>query len=218
MLPIFSFIQSSQQSCKAFIIIYILASSSFYRGRNWSREVKHMLRVTDCKLLSWDLKQGIQLQGLGSPSLAASTFVPIPPFFGTPPSSKHILLLSPVYCPPLWPCYAEGFWFLSFCFLFLEDPFLIYTHQRSSRPSSNALDRTSYLESLSFLYLWFFPFFRGCCMFSREIDVLPNPLSNLPSAGGPYRPTSVGAINQTFLSLYFFFFFFFLVQPMRGIR
>lgn len=45
-------------------------------------------------------------------------------------------------------------------------------------------------------------------MFSREIDVLPDPLSNLPSAGCPYRPTSVGAINQTFLSLYFFFFFF----------
>lgn len=42
-------------------------------------------------------------------------------------------------------------------------------------------------------------------MFSREIDVLPNPLSNLPSAGCLYRPTSVGAINQTFLSLYFFF-------------
>lgn len=43
-------------------------------------------------------------------------------------------------------------------------------------------------------------------MFSREMDVLPDPLSNLASAGCPYRPTSVDAINQTFLSLYFFFF------------
>lgn len=41
-------------------------------------------------------------------------------------------------------------------------------------------------------------------MFSREMDVLPDPLSNLPTAGCPYRPTSVDAINQTFLSLYFF--------------
>lgn len=46
-------------------------------------------------------------------------------------------------------------------------------------------------------------------MFSREMDVLPDPLSNLASAGCPYRPTSVDAINQTFLSLYFVFFFFF---------
>lgn len=167
-----------------------------------------MLRVTDCKLLSWDLKQGIQLQSQGSCSLAPSTFVPIPPFFWMPPSSKHTLLLSLVYCPPLWPCYTESFWFLNFCFLFLEDPFLICTCQRSSRPSSNALDRISYLESLSFLYLWFLPFFRGCFMFSREMDVLPDPLSNLASAGCPYRPTSVDAINQTFLSLYFFFFWF----------
>ena len=165
-----------------------------------------MLRVTDCKLLSWDLKQGIQLQSLGSCSLAPSTFVLIPPFFWMPPSSKHILL-SLVYCPPLRPCYTESFWFLNFCFLFLEDPFLTCTCQRSSRPSSNALDRISYLESLSFLYLWFLPFFRGCFMFSREMDVLPDPLSNLASAGCPYRPTSVDAINQTFLSLYFFFFF-----------
>lgn len=167
-----------------------------------------MLRVTDCKLLSWDLKQGIQLQSLGSCSLAPSTFVLIPPFFWMPPSSKHILL-SLVYCPPLRPCYTESFWFLNFCFLFLEDPFLTCTCQRSSRPSSNALDRISYLESLSFLYLWFLPFFRGCFMFSREMDVLPDPLSNLASAGCPYRPTSVDAINQTFLSLYFFFFFWF---------
>ena len=166
-----------------------------------------MLRVTDCKLLSWDLKQGIQLQSLGSCSLAPSTFVLIPPFFWMPPSSKHILL-SLVYCPPLRPCYTESFWFLNFCFLFLEDPFLTCTCQRSSRPSSNALDRISYLESLSFLYLWFLPFFRGCFMFSREMDVLPDPLSNLASAGCPYRPTSVDAINQTFLSLYFFFFWF----------
>ena len=165
-----------------------------------------MLRVTDCKLLSWDLKQGIQLQSLGSCSLAPSTFVLIPPFFWMPPSSKHILL-SLVYCPPLRPCYTESFWFLNFCFLFLEDPFLTCTCQRSSRPSSNALDRISYLESLSFLYLWFLPFFRGCFMFSREMDVLPDPLSNLASAGCPYRPTSVDAINQTFLSLYFFFWF-----------
>lgn len=75
-------------------IYYVRSSITLIlQRRKLKQRLSNTLRVTDCKLLSWDSKQAIWLQSWGSPNLAPSTFLPSPPIFWMPPSSTHILLL-----------------------------------------------------------------------------------------------------------------------------
>lgn len=132
-----------------------------------------MLRVTDCKLLSWDLKQGIQLQNLGSHGEPHLPLCLSHLSSGChPPVNIYSPPLSCVLSSSLAMLYGE-LPVLNFCFFPWRTLFLICTCQRSSRPSSNALDTTSYPESLSFLSCDSFP--EGASCFQRRW-MLPGPL------------------------------------------